>query len=167
MYIFSGRFYFYFWNNSKQALSAKCALVTCMCCPLTPQLCRFTTPIPHLAIYSGISDLPCASPCLSFPAAAPVCPSPISVALDSTSASERVAEAGDGTGPSAPGPLDGKVSRSRVTLSLRRLLRRGCAPSSVFASLSPKCHSAAGTSGRVQPVSLDQAGQAPPRRITR
>uniref|UniRef100_H3DAD6 Regulator of G-protein signaling 9 n=1 Tax=Tetraodon nigroviridis TaxID=99883 RepID=H3DAD6_TETNG len=123
------------------------------------QLCRFTTPLPHLAIYSGISDPPCASPCLSFPASAPVCPSPISVALDSTSAS-------DGTGPSAPDPLDGKVSRSRVTLSLRRLLRRGCAPSSVFASLSPKCPSAAGTSGRVQPASLDQPSQAPPRRIT-
>lgn len=141
--------------------------------PLTPQLCRFTTPIPHLAIYTGTSDPPCASPCLSFLATAPVCPSPISVALDSTSASERRAEAGDGTGdgtgtgPSAPGPLDAKVSRSRVTRSLRRLLRRGCAPSSVFASLSPKGQPAGGTSGCVQPISLDPPTQAPPRRITR
>lgn len=131
-----------------------------MFCPLTPQLCRFTTPIPHLAVYAGIPDLPCASPCLSFPSTAGVCPSPISVALDSTSTS-------DGSGPPAPGPLDGKVSGSRVPLSLRRLLRRGCAPSSVFASLSPKRQSAAGSSGRVQPISRDQPSQAPPRRVTR
>lgn len=146
--------------RNKCSLSPKNVLVTCMCCPLTPQLCRFTTPIPHLAIYSGISDPPCASPCLSLPATAPACPSPISVALDSASASE-------GTGPSAPGPPEGQAPRSGVALSLRRLLRRGCAPSSVFASLSPKCHSAAGTSSRVQPISLDQPSQAPPRRITR
>lgn len=140
--------------------------VTCIRCPLTPQLCRFTTPLPHLAIYTGLSDLPCASPSLSFAASAPVCPSPISVALDSTSTSERRAEACDGEAgrdASAPGP----VSRSRVALSLRRLLRRGCPPSTTFASLSPTCQATAGTSGRVQPVRLDQPSQAPPRRITR
>uniref|UniRef100_H2VA72 Regulator of G protein signaling 9b n=1 Tax=Takifugu rubripes TaxID=31033 RepID=H2VA72_TAKRU len=119
------------------------------------QLCRFTTPLPHLAIYTGLSDLPSASPSLSFAGPAPVCPSPISVALDSTSASERRAEAGEGEArrdPSTPGP----ASRSRVALSLRRLLRRGCAPSTVFASLSPTCPSAAGTSSRVQPGGPDR-----------
>ncbi|XP_029705974.1 regulator of G-protein signaling 9 isoform X2 [Takifugu rubripes] len=135
------------------------------------QLCRFTTPLPHLAIYTGLSDLPSASPSLSFAGPAPVCPSPISVALDSTSASERRAEAGEGEArrdPSTPGP----ASRSRVALSLRRLLRRGCAPSTVFASLSPTCPSAAGTSSRVQPggpdrpSGPDRPGQAPPRRIS-
>uniref|UniRef100_A0A8C4IS64 Regulator of G protein signaling 9 n=1 Tax=Dicentrarchus labrax TaxID=13489 RepID=A0A8C4IS64_DICLA len=111
------------------------------------QLCRFTTPVPHLAVYSGISDFPSAtaSPSLPFLAHTPACPSPISVALDSTSASERRVEASEGEGegnPAARGPVGGNVSRSRMALSLRRLLKRGCTPSTMFASLSPKCHSA-------------------------
>lgn len=141
-----------------------------LCCPLTSQLCRFTTPVPHLAVYSGISDLPSASPSLSFLAHTPVCPSPISVALDSTSASERRAEASGGEGRGntvAPGLVSGNVSKSRMALSLQRLLKRGCAPSSMFASLSPKCHSAAGTSSRIQPISPDQPSQTLPRRITK
>ncbi|XP_042252502.1 regulator of G-protein signaling 9-like isoform X1 [Thunnus maccoyii] len=134
------------------------------------QLCRFTTPVPHLAVYSGITDSPSAnaSPSLPFLAHTPVCPSPISVALDSTSASERRVEAGEGEregNPEARPSVGGNVSKSRMALSLRRLLKRGCTPSTMFASLSPKCHSAAGTSSRIQPISPDQPSQAPTRRI--
>ncbi|KAM9337001.1 regulator of G-protein signaling 9b [Symphorus nematophorus] len=135
------------------------------------QLCRFTTPVPHLAVYSGFSDFPSAnaSPSLPFLAHIPACPSPISVALDSTSASERRVEAAEGEGgegnPAAQVPVGGNMSKSRMALSLRRLLKRSCTPSTMFASLSPKCHSAAGTSSRIQPISPDQPSQAPPRRI--
>ncbi|XP_018521459.1 regulator of G-protein signaling 9 isoform X2 [Lates calcarifer] len=134
------------------------------------QLCRFTTPVPHLAVYSGITDSPSAnaSPSLPFLAHSPACPSPISVALDSTSASERRVEASEGEGegnPEAQTPVGGNVPKSRMALSLRRLLKRGCTPSTMFASLSPKCHSVAGTSSRIQPFSPDQPSQAPPRRI--
>uniref|UniRef100_A0A669F7Y9 Regulator of G protein signaling 9b n=1 Tax=Oreochromis niloticus TaxID=8128 RepID=A0A669F7Y9_ORENI len=134
------------------------------------QLCRFTTPVPHLAVYSGITDPPSAnaSPSLPFLAHTPACPSPISVALDSTSASERRAEASEGESegnPEARASAGGNVSKSRVALSLRRLLKRGCTPSSMFASLSPKCNSAAGTSSRIQPITPDEPSQAPPRRI--
>ncbi|KAM3859744.1 regulator of G-protein signaling 9-like [Diretmus argenteus] len=134
------------------------------------QLCRFTAPVPHLAVYSGISDPPSAntSPHLPFLGHASACPSPISVAIDSTlTASERRAEAGeDGNGTAeARAPAVGGASKSRVALSLGRLLRRGCTPSTVFASLSPKCTAPAGTSSRIQPISTDQPSQAPPRRI--
>lgn len=144
--------------------------LTCVSCPLTSQLCRFTTPVPHLAVYSGITDSPPtnASPSLPFLAHTPACPSPISVALDSTSASERRAEAGEVEGErnsEALVPSLGNASKSRVALSLRRLLKRGCNASNVFASLSPKCHSGAGTSSRIQPISPDEPSQAPPRRI--
>uniref|UniRef100_A0A3P9K102 Regulator of G-protein signaling 9 n=1 Tax=Oryzias latipes TaxID=8090 RepID=A0A3P9K102_ORYLA len=131
------------------------------------QLCRFTTPLPHLAVYSGITDTPLAntSPPLPFLTRSPACPSPISVALDSTSASERRPETSDGDGDrnsEAPAPAGGK---SRVALSLRRLLKRGCSPSAMFASLSPKCHAAAGTSSRIQPITPDEPSQAPSRNI--
>lgn len=144
--------------------------LTCVSCPLTSQLCRFTTPVPHLAVYSGMTDPPSAnaSPSLPFLAHTPACPSPISVALDSTSASERRAEASEGESegnPEARASAGGNVSKSRMALSLRRLLKRGCTPSSMFASLSPKCNPAAGTSSRIQPISPDEPSQAPPRRI--
>ena len=142
--------------------------LTCVCCPLTSQLCRFTTPVPHLAVYSGFTDYPTAtaSPSLTFLAHTPACPSPISVALDSTSVSERRVEEAEGDGnPAARAPVGGNVSKSRMALSLRRLLKGGCTPATMFASLSPKCHSAAGTSSRIQPISPDQPSQAPPRRI--
>ncbi|XP_023124334.1 regulator of G-protein signaling 9 isoform X1 [Amphiprion ocellaris] len=122
------------------------------------QLCRFTTPVPHLSVYSGITD----SPSLAFPS--PACPSPISVALDSSSACERRLEVDEGK-HEARGPVRGPVSKSRMALSLRRLLKRGCTPATMFASLSPKCHSAAGTSSRIQPISPEEPSQAPPRRI--
>nr|XP_012776057.2 regulator of G-protein signaling 9-like [Maylandia zebra] len=133
-------------------------------------LCHFTTPVPHLAVYSGMTDPPSAnaSPSLPFLAHTPACPSPISVALDSTSASERRAEASEGESegnPEARASAGGNVSKSRMALSLRRLLKRGCTPSSMFASLSPKCNPAAGTSSRIQPISPDEPSQAPPRRI--
>ncbi|KAM9716303.1 regulator of G-protein signaling 9-like [Menidia menidia] len=134
------------------------------------QLCRFTTPVPHLAVYSGITDPPSASasPSLPFLAHSPACPSPISVALDSTSASERRAEASEGEGKGsaeARGHAGGNMPKSRMALSLRRLLKRGCSPSAMFASLSPKCHATAGASSRVQPITPDEPSQAPPRRI--
>ncbi|KAK7879958.1 hypothetical protein WMY93_033377, partial [Mugilogobius chulae] len=126
------------------------------------ELCRFTTPVPHLAVYSGFSDSAPSPPSLplpSGPALTSACPSPISLALDSTSAS-------DPPPPEAP-PPPAAPPRSRVGQSLRRLLRRGCGPSGVFASLSPKCQSApgGGASGRVQPISGEQQGQAPPKRF--
>lgn len=160
-------FQMHFWSES-----LSCCPLTCDCCPLTSQLCRFTTPVPHLAVYSGISDFPSAntSPSLPFLAHTPACPSPISVALDSTSASERRAEVGEGEAegnPAARALAGGNVSKSRIALSLRRLLKRGCTPSTMFAGSSPKCHSAAGTSGRIQPISPDQPSQAPPRRIAK
>lgn len=144
--------------------------LTCTCRPLTSQLCRFTAPVPHLAVYSGISDPPSSntSPPFPFLAHTPACPSPISVALDSTSASER--REGDGEANAearAPGGGGGGVSKSRMALSLGRLLKRGCTPSTVFASLSPKCPASAGTSSRIQPISADQPSQAPPRRLAK
>nr|XP_015818303.2 regulator of G-protein signaling 9 isoform X1 [Nothobranchius furzeri] len=133
------------------------------------QLCRFTTPVPHFSVYSGIIDPPSSntSPSLPFLPHTPICPSPISVALDSTSASERRLEASEGEGEQnteARVPDRGNVSKSRVALSLRRLLKRGCSPSAMFASLSPKCHTAAATSSRIQPITPDEPSQAPPRR---
>ncbi|KAM9837902.1 regulator of G-protein signaling 9b [Aulostomus maculatus] len=133
------------------------------------QLCRFTTPVPHLAVYSGITESPSAiaSSSLPFLAHTPACPSPISVALDSNSAAERRVETAEGEREGNPEArvAIGNVSKSRMALSLRRLLKRGCTPSTMFASLSPKCHSSAGTSSRIQPISPDQPSQAPPRRI--
>ncbi|KAJ0060656.1 hypothetical protein NL108_016836 [Boleophthalmus pectinirostris] len=120
------------------------------------QLCRFTTPVPHLAVYSGFSDSSPSS--LPLPSATPTCPSPISVALETTSTTEA----------QDPPPLASATPpRSRFGLSLRRLLRRGCGSSGVFASLSPKCQSTpgGGAGGRVQPISSEQQGQAPPRRF--
>lgn len=156
--------------------SLLCPLTSCW--PFTSQLCRFTTPVPHLAVYTGSSDFPSASPSLPFLAnSSMACPSPISVALDSVSASERRLEAleEDSEGSHAalanavalPSANHGSVSKSGVGVSLRRLLRRGCTPSAVFASLSPKCPSAAGTGSRIQPMTPDQPTQAPPRRISK
>ncbi|MEQ2172247.1 hypothetical protein GOODEAATRI_019165, partial [Goodea atripinnis] len=152
-----------FWEGCEDL---KCPL-TIVSCPLLPQLCRFTTPVPHLAVYSGIPDPPSvtASPSFPFLAHTPVCPSPISVALDSTSASERRLETSEGEGNmEARAPDGGNLSKSRMALSLRRLLKRGCSPSAMFASLSPKCHTAATASSRIQPIMPDEPSHAPPRR---
>ncbi|XP_077482751.1 regulator of G-protein signaling 9-like isoform X3 [Stigmatopora argus] len=128
------------------------------------QLCRFTTPVPHLAVYSGLADSPSANASPSFAVPAP-CPSPLVAGRP-----EGLSEGGD------EGPPDGEAARapeparrSRVALSLRRLLRRGRGagggPSAVFASLSPKCHGAAGVGGRIRPIIPDASSQVPPRRI--
>ncbi|XP_049616097.1 regulator of G-protein signaling 9 isoform X1 [Syngnathus scovelli] len=122
------------------------------------QLCRFTTPVPHLTVYSGLMDSPTANASSSLGVLAP---SPVSVAPYSTEAGGEAERDGD----AAQDP----TCKSRVVLSLRRLLRRGCGvgggPSSIFTSLSPKCQSVAGASGRIRPISPDSSSQAPPRRI--
>ncbi|XP_062331313.1 regulator of G-protein signaling 9-like, partial [Osmerus eperlanus] len=127
------------------------------------QLCRFTAPVPHLAVYSGMSDPPSASTPPLLPHT-PACPSPISVAIDSTPGPEHRQAGGEAEGEARPGGVGG-VSRTRVAISLGRLLRRGCTPSTVFASLSPKCPAPAGMTSRVQPISTARPSQAPPRRI--
>uniref|UniRef100_A0A674E2S4 Regulator of G protein signaling 9b n=1 Tax=Salmo trutta TaxID=8032 RepID=A0A674E2S4_SALTR len=133
------------------------------------QLCHFTAPIPHLAVYSGP---PSSSTSPPFPLClpnTPACSSPISVTIDRTPASERRLE-GRGGGGVEGGDADiesrgtAVSSRSRMALSLGRLLRGGCTPSAVFASLTPKCPSPARTSSRIQPINMEQPSQAPPRR---
>ncbi|KAJ7987809.1 hypothetical protein DPEC_G00330360 [Dallia pectoralis] len=129
------------------------------------QLCRFTAPVPHLAVYSGPLSSPPFPLCLPH---TPACPSPISVTIESTPASERRWNEGGGAGEGGEtdqGQGLAVSSRSRMSLSLGRLLRRGCNPSTVFASLSPKFPAPVGTSSRVQPITTDQTSQAPPRRI--
>ncbi|KAG1935984.1 regulator of G-protein signaling [Pimephales promelas] len=139
------------------------------------QLCRFTAPVPHLAVYTGFCEAQSiASPGLMTLPNSAACPSPISVAIDSTPASERRFD-GNG-GPSSshfPSIAEASVSeeenqppapKSRVALSLGRLLRRGCNAPSVFASLSPKCAVASG-GGKVQPLGVEPLTQPQPRRI--
>uniref|UniRef100_A0AAY4CAI1 Regulator of G-protein signaling 9 n=1 Tax=Denticeps clupeoides TaxID=299321 RepID=A0AAY4CAI1_9TELE len=140
------------------------------------QLCRFTAPVPHLAVYSGFCQSQAtASPgVVTLPNSA-ACPSPISVAIDSTPASERRCDSHGGPGSNFPSIVGSReatspakesqtpTSRPRATLSLSRFLRRGCAASSVFASLSPKCGVAAG-SGRVQPLGMEPQTLSQPRR---
>uniref|UniRef100_A0A8B9JGG2 Regulator of G protein signaling 9 n=1 Tax=Astyanax mexicanus TaxID=7994 RepID=A0A8B9JGG2_ASTMX len=139
------------------------------------QLCRFTAPVPHLAVYTGICEnQSTASPGLMTLPNSAACPSPISVAIDSTPASERRFDSG-GTAsshfPSIAESAETSVSeesqppppKSRVALSLSRLLRRGCNAPSVFASLSPKCAVTAG-GGRVQPLG-EPLAQPQPKRI--
>ncbi|RXN04662.1 regulator of G- signaling 9-like protein [Labeo rohita] len=139
------------------------------------QLCRFTAPVPHLAVYTGICEAQStASPGLMTLPNSAACPSPISVAIDSTPASERRFD-GNG-GPSSshfPSIAEASVSeeenqppapKSRMALSLSRLLRRGCNAPSVFASLSPKCGVASG-GGKVQPLGVEPLAQPQPRRI--
>ncbi|KAI1896654.1 hypothetical protein AGOR_G00096990 [Albula goreensis] len=157
------------------------------------QLCKFTAPVPHLAVYTGICEsqqsntrelLPPSPGLITLPNSA-ACPSPISVAIHSTPASERKFECHGGS-TSAPFPSIAESAelsvesnssmgtraqeeprpsapRSRVTLSLSRFLRRGCSSSSVFASLSPKCPPATGS--RVQPLGHEPLSQPQPKRI--
>lgn len=144
------------------------------------QLCRFTAPVPHLAVYSGISES-IASPCLAALPNSAACPSPISVAIDSTPASERRFDGHSGTTSHFPSIAESietsvggvgeeesptPVAKPRMTLSLGRLLRRGCNASSVFASLSPKC-SVAAASGRVQPLGTEPQPHTQHRRLAK
>ncbi|XP_015261492.1 PREDICTED: regulator of G-protein signaling 9 [Gekko japonicus] len=153
------------------------------------QLCQFTAPAPHLAVYTGTSDHP--SPSKPFPPSchalnelplqcpehitlpnSPSCPSPISVALESTlpmdmnwdtngTSSNPFPTINEGTeismdsesGTCSLDPVSSETKlppKSWVNLTLSRFLKRGCLNSQAFATLSPKC--SAVTHGKVQPL---------------
>ncbi|XP_043570966.1 regulator of G-protein signaling 9b [Chiloscyllium plagiosum] len=152
------------------------------------QICRFTAPVSHLTVYTGLCISPCSlSPSLSNPANSdlpfrtpryiPVansafCPSPISVALDSTPTTGRKwqqnhlvsnqfssvaentelsVESESSTCNQIPGPVETKPSqKSKMTLSFSRFLKRGFSNSPVFATLSPKCISL--NNRKIQPL---------------
>ncbi|KAH0510525.1 Regulator of G-protein signaling 9 [Microtus ochrogaster] len=103
-----------------------------------------------------------------------ICPSPIRVALESSSGLEPKGEtswSGANSGPSVTESSDTSVDHSRphgqprappktrAALTLGRFLRRGCLASPVFARLSPKCPAV--SHGKVQP--LGDMGQQLPR----
>ncbi|XP_077316793.1 regulator of G-protein signaling 9 isoform X2 [Lithobates pipiens] len=171
------------------------------------QLCHYTAPIPHLTVYTGTCAPP--SPTSPFLSCRPtvelsspspahialpnsaVCPSPISVAIESTPGMERKWEA-NGAGDSdyqfssstdnteasfrsesetggnhhLSVPVEIKaVPKSKVTLSFSKLLKRGCSSSPVFATLSPKCPAV--NHGKVQPLNeLEQQLQQTSRKVT-
>nr|XP_021526527.1 regulator of G-protein signaling 9 [Aotus nancymaae] len=148
-------------------------------------------PSPHLTVYTGTCvppspSSPFSSSCRSprKPFASPsrfirrpsstICPSPIRVALESSSGLEQKAECSGSMAPcgssvteSSDASLDASWPRSRprappkarMALSFSRFLRRGCLASPVFARLSPKCPAV--SHGRVQP--LGDVGQQLPR----
>ncbi|EGW09280.1 Regulator of G-protein signaling 9, partial [Cricetulus griseus] len=148
-------------------------------------------PSPHLAVYTGTCVPPspsspfspsCRSPRRPFPSPSrfirrpsiAICPSPIRVALESSSGLEPKGEtswSGANCGPSVIESSETSVDQSRphgqprappkarVALSLGRFLRRGCLASPVFARLSPKCPAV--SHGKVQP--LGDMGQQLPR----
>ncbi|XP_005070039.1 regulator of G-protein signaling 9 isoform X1 [Mesocricetus auratus] len=148
-------------------------------------------PSPHLAVYTGTCVPPspsspfspsCRSPRRPFPSPSrfirrpsiAICPSPIRVALESSSGPEPKGEtswSGANCGPSVTESSATSVDQSRphgqprappkarVALSLGRFLRRGCLASPVFARLSPKCPAV--SHGKVQP--LGDTGQQLPR----
>ncbi|XP_048180105.1 regulator of G-protein signaling 9-like [Corvus hawaiiensis] len=73
------------------------------------------------------------------------CPSPISLALDSTAATQMDPRA------SSPGPCPSGSRRSRLAArSWGRFLRRGCWTSPTLATLSPRCPAV--PHGKVQPL---------------
>ncbi|OBS72855.1 hypothetical protein A6R68_12577, partial [Neotoma lepida] len=148
-------------------------------------------PSPHLAVYTGTCVPPspstpfspaCRSPRKPFPSPSrfirrpsiAICPSPIRVALESSSGLDPKGEAswsGANCGPSVIESSETSVDHSRphgqprappkarAALSLGRFLRRGCLASPVFARLSPKCPAV--SHGKVQP--LGDMGQQLPR----
>ncbi|CAH6776344.1 Rgs9 [Phodopus roborovskii] len=148
-------------------------------------------PSPHLAVYTGTCVPPspsspfspsCRSPRRPFPSPSrfirrpsiAICPSPIRVALESSSGLEPKGEtswSGANCGPSVTESSETSVDqtrphgqprappKARVALSLGRFLRRGCLASPVFARLSPKCPAV--SHGKVQP--LGDMGQQLPR----
>ncbi|XP_006177487.2 regulator of G-protein signaling 9 isoform X2 [Camelus ferus] len=149
---------------------------------------QHTAPSPHLAVYTGTCVPPspsspfspqCRSPRRPFPSPcrfirrpSTICPSPIRVALESSSGLEQKGEAsgsGAGHGPSdaetsetsrdRPRPRARAPPQARMSLSFSRFLRRGCLASPVFARLSPKCPAV--SHGKVQP--LGDVGQQLPR----
>lgn len=103
------------------------------------QPCHLPSQAPLLAVYAGTD-----------PSALPhstTCPSPVSVALDSTvgTKTERVPA---GASP-VPFPSSGRRSRT-ATLSFGRFLKKGCWTSPIFTTLSPKCPAV--PHGKVQPM---------------
>uniref|UniRef100_A0A7M4FR46 Regulator of G protein signaling 9 n=1 Tax=Crocodylus porosus TaxID=8502 RepID=A0A7M4FR46_CROPO len=167
------------------------------------QLCQFTAPVPHLAVYTGTRAPPSPSnpspSCLvptNLPLQSPghvalpnstVCPSPISVALESapgletrwetngcnsshfpsiTESTEISTDSESGPCNSqVPGHADTKVPpKARMSLSFSRFLKRGCLNSPVFATLSPKCPAV--PHGKVQPLDdLEQQLQQTSKRV--
>ncbi|NXK49649.1 RGS9 protein, partial [Chauna torquata] len=119
------------------------------------QLCHLTSLAPHPAIYTGTCSLCPASPGPTARPHSTACPSPISVALDSTVGTEREQEPGRASPspfPSTAGTAGAAVPpRPRTAaLSFGRFLKRGCLNSPVFATLSPRCP--AMPHGKVQPL---------------
>ncbi|KAK1163780.1 regulator of G-protein signaling 9-like isoform X1 [Acipenser oxyrinchus oxyrinchus] len=143
------------------------------------QLCKFTSPIPHLTVYTGfceptsptgtaLCDFPPPSPGLMTLPNSTACPSPICVAIESTPASERkfepssistrflsIAESTEMSVSSDSSTAVVKETKqpshkSLVALSFSRFLKRGCSNSPIFATLSPKCPAV--NSGKVQPM---------------
>ncbi|MGH0141546.1 UNVERIFIED_CONTAM: hypothetical protein FKN15_006127 [Acipenser sinensis] len=143
------------------------------------QLCKFTSPIPHLTVYTGfceptsptgtaLCDFPPPSPGLMTLPNSTACPSPICVAIESTPASERkfepssistqflsIAESTEmsvssDSSTAAVDETKQPSHKSRVALSFSRFLKRGCSNSPIFATLSTKCPAV--NSSRVQPL---------------
>nr|XP_033817093.1 regulator of G-protein signaling 9 isoform X2 [Geotrypetes seraphini] len=115
------------------------------------------------------------------------CPSPINVAIESTPVTNRkweengacssqlppTAKSTDlsmGSDSSACSPLrtpvDARPSpKSRMALSFSKLLKRGCANSPIFATLSPKCPAV--NHGKVQPLNdREQQLQQMPKKVS-
>ncbi|NWS57020.1 RGS9 protein, partial [Chunga burmeisteri] len=117
------------------------------------QPCHHASRAPSPAIYAG-TGAPPLLPADPGPPALPhstACPSPISVALDSTAGTEREREPEPKGASPGPGPFPSSGGRSRVAaLSFSRFLKRGCWTSPVFTTLSPKCPAMA--HGKVQPL---------------
>ncbi|XP_029424268.1 regulator of G-protein signaling 9 isoform X2 [Nannospalax galili] len=147
-------------------------------------------PSPHLAVYTGTCVPPspsspfspsCRSPRRPFPSPSrfirrpsiAICPSPIRMALESSSGLEPKGETSwsgahcglptESCEASVEHPRPCNQPRAppkaRAALSLGRFLRRGCLASPVFARLSPKCPAV--SHGKVQP--LGDVGQQLPR----
>lgn len=152
------------------------------------QLCQYTAPMPHLTVYSGScappspsslflacylsSDQPAQSPGRATLPNSAACPSPISIALDSTPGIERRWEGNGDSSNQVPSnsestdismgsesgpcnhltvPTEAKLThKSKVSLSFSKFLKRGCSNSPVFATLSPKCPAV--NHGKIQPL---------------
>ncbi|KAG8445944.1 hypothetical protein GDO86_013711 [Hymenochirus boettgeri] len=169
------------------------------------QLCHYTAPIPHLTVYTGTCALPSPSnlfltchPAGDFSAPSPghsilpnsaACPSPISVAIESTPGVERKWETNSTHEDHYPSPAENKsgvpfgpegatdgnylsvpsevkpFQKSKVTLSFSKLLKRGCSSSPVFATLSPKCPAV--NHSKVQPLNeMEQDLQQTSKKVT-
>ncbi|XP_053309521.1 regulator of G-protein signaling 9 isoform X1 [Spea bombifrons] len=159
------------------------------------QLCQYTAPVPHLTVYTGtcappspsslfLSCHPAGDPASPYPGRTiplpncTACPSPISVAIESTPGVERKWDSNENPSPthntdSSPGsenhlcvPTELKTTqRSKVALSFSKLLKRGCSNSPVFATLSPKCPAV--NNGKVQPLNeLEEQLQQTSKKVT-